>query len=435
MLLAIEFSGLSLIGYALWLIAFSWFVTIAVTLFALARQRLLSSITDLRLTANDAPMVSILVPARNEEHRVLTACIRSILAQDYGTHASGMPACQTRAYPGRFEVIAINDRSTDATGQILKSLATNDDRLQVIEGEEPPPGWLGKPYAMQQALTHARGEWILATDADMIFEPAALRTALAVALERQADAISLIPYFESGSFWERVMIPTWMWVFLMFTVFYRTNDPNSAGAVGIGGFFLMRRAILERVRNYEALRDEVMEDVRLAEMIKQAGGLMLTERAPGLVRTRMYRNFREMWECSTKNWFSGMKFSLPFAMSAVCSMYLGSVGPPLIAIASGIGIAAGAGAGLWRLFIPAALSWLMQVCVLAIASIRSDVSPAYALTAPLGLGVLYAMLFDSSMRITLGKGVLWKGRRIYERSGIRPPQSGSVAGRVSEIKK
>jgi hypothetical protein len=149
----------------------------------------------------------------------------------------------------------------------------------------------------------------------------------------------------------------------------------------------------------------------------------------------MYRNFGEMWESCTKNWFSGMKFSLPFAMCGVFWIYLIAVVPALVAITSVIGVATGPGAGLWLLFIPAALSWLMQVFVLVMVSIRSEVSPAYALTAPLGLGVLYAMLFDSSVRITTGKGVRWKGRRIYERAGVRPRQVRTVASRFTKIEK
>ena len=401
-----------------WLIVIAWLISIVLTLYGLSRQKPLMPTSHLPVTASEAPLVSILVPARNEQHRVLADCIRSILAQDYG----------------RFEVIAVNDRSTDATGAILETLAQSDDRLRVIEGGEPPAGWLGKPYAMQQAFKHARGEWILATDADMIFDQAVLRTAMDRTHAGKGDAMTLIPHFEAGSFWERVMIPTWAWVLLMFTLFYRISNPKTQGAVGIGGFFLMRRAVLERIGGYEALKDEVMEDVRLAEMIKRSGARLFTEHAPNLLSTRMYRNFGEMWECSTKNWFSGMKFSLPFALSGVCSMYLMSVVPPLIALASAIGIAAGASADLWRLFIPAAFSWLLQVLVLAIVSLRSEVSPAYALTAPLGLGLLYAMLFDSSIRITTGKGVTWKGRRIYESSGVRPPRFRTAAPHSSNVK-
>jgi chlorobactene glucosyltransferase len=369
------------------------------------------------LPASDTPLVTVLVPARNEEHRVLADCLRSILAQDYG----------------RFEVIVVNDRSTDATGAILETLAKSDQRLRVIEGEELPAGWLGKPYAMQQAFNQARGEWILATDADVIFDPTALRIALDHCLEGKGDALTLIPHFEASSFWERVMIPTWAWVLTMFTLVYRIGNPKTAGAVGIGGFFLMRRDVLERIGGYEALKDEVMEDVRLAEMIKRSGARLFTQYAPNLVSTRMYRNFGEMWECSTKNWFAGMKFSLPFALSCVASMYLMSVVPPLIALTSAIAIAAGASSDLWLLFIPAALSWLVQVLVLGIASMGSKVSPVYALTAPLGLSLLYAMLFDSTMRITRGKGVTWKGRRIYESGGVRPPRFRTAADRVSNV--
>ncbi|HEX3184281.1 MAG TPA: glycosyltransferase family 2 protein [Pyrinomonadaceae bacterium] len=399
---------------ALWLVVLTWVVIVVLTARGLTRQRSLAPSSNLRLTESDAPLVSILVPARNEEHRVLEACIRSILAQDYGN----------------FEVIAVDDRSTDQTGAILERLAKRDDRLRVIEGEELPGGWLGKPYAMQQAMNYARGEWILATDADMIFEPSALRTALDHALDNNGDALTLIPLFEAVSFWERVMIPTWEWVFLMFAIFYRIDDPKSDRAVGLGGFFLMRRTVLDRVGGYEALKDEVMEDARLAERIKRSGAGFLVEPAPALIRTRMYKTFREMWECSTKNWFSGVNFSFPFAMLCVVSMYLVAVVPPLIALAALVAIASGT--DLSALLVPATLSWLLQMLVMAIIIRRSEVSVAYALTVPLGLGLLYAMLFDSSVRITMGTGVMWKGRKIYERHGVRPPQLGTAASQSSK---
>lgn len=405
-IISFESNTLAILTGFVWLMVFVWLASIVLTVFGLYRQKHLSPISRSQMPASDAPLVSVLVPARNEEHRVLAECVRSILAQDYES----------------FEVIAVNDRSTDATGTILHSLAKSDSRLRVIEGEELPAGWLGKPYAMHQAITHARGDWLLATDADMIFDKAALRTAMDRMLAEKGDAMTLIPHFEAGSFWERVMIPTWAWVLLMFTLAYRISNPKTQGAVGIGGFFLMRRTVLERVGGYGALRDEVMEDVRLAELIKRSGARLFTEYAPDLLSTRMYQNFSEMWECSTKNWFSGVRFSLPFALVCVCWMYLMAVVPPLVALVSAIGIAAGANADLRLLVIPAALSWLLQVIVLAMASLRSGVSPAYALTAPLGLGLLYAMLFDSSMRITSGRGVTWKGRRIYEQSGVRPPR-------------
>jgi chlorobactene glucosyltransferase len=405
-----------LIG-ALWFVAFVWVVNVVLTLYGVSRQRPLLARSSLRLSASDAPLVSILVPARNEEQRVLEPCIRSILAQDYGN----------------FEVIAVNDRSTDNTLAMLEKLAQSDERLRVIDGQELPPGWLGKPYAMQQAVSLARGEWILATDADMIFETTALRTALDHTVESNGDALTIIPRFETGSFWERVMIPTWEWVFLMFAVFYRIHDPKSDRAAGIGGFFLVRRTVLDRVGGYDGLRDEVMEDVRLAERIKRSGARLLIERAPALMRTRMYSTFGEMWECSTKNWFSGVNFSFVFALWCVVSMYVVAVVPVLIGLGALIGMALGVDAELSSVIVPAALVWLLQVVVLLIVSKRSAVSPVYALTAPLGLALIYAMLFDSSVRITTGRGVTWKGRKIYERRGVRPPKLQTAASHVANV--
>ena len=410
-------SVFTLLIAALWVVAVVWLGILIVSLRGLARQSSLLPTADLSLTASDAPLVSILVPARNEEHRVLELCIRSILAQDYG----------------RFEVIAVDDRSTDATAAILKTLARSDERLRVIEGAELPLGWLGKPYAMQQALDQARGEWILATDADMIYETSALRTAMDRLLKTQGDALTFIPRFEAGSFWERVMIPTWGWVFLMYALVYRIDDPESGRSVGIGGFFLMRRTVLDGVGGYNALKDEVMEDARLAERIKRSGARLFIDQAPALISTRMYKTFGEMWECSTKNWFSGVNFSLPFALFCVVSMYLAAVAPPLISILSVIALASNVSTNVSSLLIPAALAWLLQVLLMAFVSRFSDVSPVYALTVPLGVAVMYAMLFDSSIRISTGRGVTWKGRRVYERRGVRPPRIEAATPRASGL--
>jgi cellulose synthase/poly-beta-1,6-N-acetylglucosamine synthase-like glycosyltransferase len=348
---------------------------------------------------------------------VLPACIRSILSQDYG----------------RFEVIAVNDRSTDATGAILNAVARTDARLRVVEGRELPAGWLGKPHAMRQALAHARGSWVLATDADMIFDATALRTAMARVLDDELDALTLIPLFESKSFWERVVIPTWSWVLLMVALVYRVDNPRSPRALGIGGFFLIRRAALKRVNDYDELKDEVAEDFRLAEMLKRAGARLRIEFAPRLLRTRMYANLSELWECHTKNWFAGADYSLPLAITSVAGVYAVGVAPPLVAIACAIAVASGADASLWRLLIPTALAWALQILVLALFNRRFKVSLLYALLTPLGLAMLYAILLDSGLRITMGKGVTWKGRRVYERAGVRPPRVGARSLPASDL--
>jgi cellulose synthase/poly-beta-1,6-N-acetylglucosamine synthase-like glycosyltransferase len=285
---------------------------------------------------------------------------------------------------------------------------------------------------MRQGLAHARGDWLLATDADMILHSAALSTAMGDALKRDLDALTLLPHFESYSFWERVVIPAWVWALLMVFVLYRVNHPRSRGALGIGGFFLIRRSALEGVGSYEALKDEAAEDFRLAEMLKQSGVRVRFERAPRLVRTRMYKNFREMWECHAKNWFAGAKYSLLLAVTSVVGVYLFGVVPPLIAVACAVALAFGADAELWRALVPAALTWAMQVLLLALLNRRLRVPLRYALLAPLGLASLYAILLDSALRITTGRGVTWKGRSVYERAGgMRPPRGQSARIKAS----
>src|SRR2546423_13160128 len=227
-----------------WLIQFSWVIFClwllggALTLVALARHKALKPVGDARLRDGGAPTVSVLIPARNEERRVLKRCVRSILAQDYGD----------------FEAVAVNDRSTDATGAILRSLAAEDDRLRVVEGEETPAGWLGKPFALQQALEASRGSWVLATDADMIFAPTALRTAVAYAVENGCDALTLVPHFDALSFWERVFVPQWFWGALILFPQKFANSPKTSLAIGVGGFYLIRRAGPGAARGFRAGR-------------------------------------------------------------------------------------------------------------------------------------------------------------------------------------
>jgi cellulose synthase/poly-beta-1,6-N-acetylglucosamine synthase-like glycosyltransferase len=208
---------------------------------------------------------------------------------------------------------------------------------------------------------------------------------------------------------------------MLVAVLYRVNNPRSPRALGIGGFFLLRRDTLKRIGDYEKLKDEVAEDFRLAEMLKRSGASLRIEFAPQLLSTRMYRNFREMWECHAKNWFAGANYSLVFAVGSVLGMYMVGVVPPIIALACALALAVGADAELWRLFIPSALAWLIQVFVIALFNRRFKIPLAYALFTPLGLALLYMILLESSFRITTGRGVSWKGRRIYERAGVRPP--------------
>lgn len=390
-----------------WLTVLLWLGGMFLTLRGLARQKPLAPFNRESPGGEDAPFVSILVPARNEEQRVLKLSVQSMLAQDYEF----------------FEVIAVNDRSTDRTGEILHSLARADSRLRVIDGRELPAGWLGKPHALQQALEKSRGDWILATDADVTFARAAVRTAVNHALAGGYDAVTLIPYIDCLSFWERVFMPTFGWFMLMAMPMERVNDPRRTEAVGIGGFFLMRRANLERIGGYRAVRADVAEDLRTATLLKNSGARLRIDYAPDLLHTRMQTNLSEIWEGFTKNLFAGAKFSLPFALFSSVSVFLYAVAPALLWMFCLLVLASG-GASEWtRLFVPAFLVWLVQVATFAVINRNWKIPVVYALTVPLGHLLFILILLNSAFKIAAGRGVTWKGRTLYERAGVRPPRS------------
>ena len=388
-----------------WLIFYVWLVGAALTLLSLARQRFLKPAGRAE-GVGEVPLVSVLVPARNEEGRVLAECVRSILAQDYG----------------RFEVVAVNDRSTDATGPILRSLASDDPRLRVLEGAETPEGWLGKPHALQQALASSRGGWILSTDADIIFHRSALRTAIEYAQEHSADALTLVPRFEAVSFWERVFIPVWDWGALIFFPIDLVNRPRSPLAMGLGGFFLMRREALERVGGFAAVRADVLDDMRLAGALKDSGARMRAEYAPELVHTRMYTGLAELWESAAKNWFAILGFSVPVTLLMLAWILFVAVLPAALAAVSLVMLAAAKGDGPWRqLFVPSLLSWAVSASLLALVNRRVGVPAACALTTPLGWLLSCAVIVGSAYGVLSGRGLVWKGRKFYEKGGVRPP--------------
>jgi len=346
----------------------------------------------------EQPLVSILVPARNEAGRILAGCVASILGADYG----------------RFEVIAVDDHSTDATLEQLRTLASGDERLRVIAGTEPPLGWLGKTWALHQAVGQSHGEWVLATDADMMFTSQALSTALTYARDTGCDALTLIPRLDTFGFWDRVFIPTWGWRLLLRFMFGGWNDPNARGAKALGGFFLIRRAVLDQVGGYAGVRGEVAEDVRLAEVMKRKGVRLRIEYAFDLIGTRMYSDFSDLWESCSRNWFALLDFSLLSSIGLVLVTFLVAVLPPACAFVwTAHALSSGALPQNVLYFLLVSV-WLMQVMLIALVNRWHKIRAVYALATPLGFLLQCVLICNSMWSIKFGKGVTWRGRRIYE---------------------
>jgi chlorobactene glucosyltransferase len=344
--------------------------------------------------AASAPLVSVIVPARNEEANIV-ACVRSIVASTY-------PA---------FEVIVLDDRSEDGTGELAREVETgNARRVVVLEGAELPQEWLGKPWACRQAAAHAEGELLLFTDADTRHAPSLLGRAVAGLREERADLLTILGRQIMETFWEKIVQPQIFFVMLFrFPDFERTARVGHwRSAIANGQYLLFQRSAYEAIGGHEAVRDEVVEDLALAQHVKRAGLALRIRAAETDLATRMYRSLGDLVAGWSKNiLMGGLQTMPPWArpMVAPVSLIVG-VGlwlvPPvalLFALVSG-------GAGLL-------LTWSVVACALSVV-IWSAFSRQ--MEAPTVMGLLYPLGALVGTYIFLrswagGRDVAWKGRR------------------------
>jgi chlorobactene glucosyltransferase len=232
------------------------------------------------------PLVSVVVPARNEA-RVIERAVRALLASAYRN----------------LEVIVVDDCSTDGTGRILGGVA--DPRLIVVDGEEPPPGWLGKPWALRQGSARARGELLLFVDADVTYEPEAVGAAVAALEQTGRDMLTFVGDLRMEGFWENAVMPNLaMFGFTVVPAWF--SNRSKLPILGIGGGMgnLVRREAYDAAGGHDALKDAVVDDVALARLVRHAGRSTAAIRADGLVSVRMYHGLREIVDGFTKNSFS-----------------------------------------------------------------------------------------------------------------------------------
>lgn len=235
-------------------------------------------------TITKAPTVSIIVPARNEEANI-AACLESLAIQ------TGVP----------FEIIVVDDHSTDRTQDIAGSFSPRYDNVRVIEAAPLPANCTGKNNAVSTGARAARGEWLLFTDADTVHLPGSLARAVAEAKEFNADMLSYSPEQIAVSFWEMAILPV---VFAELARQYpptKVSDPNSSIAAANGQYILIRREAYDAIGGHATVANEILEDVALARLVKQSGRKLRFRYAADAVRTRMYRNFAQLREGWTKN--------------------------------------------------------------------------------------------------------------------------------------
>ncbi|MDP7287006.1 MAG: glycosyltransferase family 2 protein [Phycisphaerae bacterium] len=227
---------------------------------------------------DNPPLVSVMVAAKDEED-CIEQCVRSMLDQDYPN----------------FEMIVCNDRSDDNTAAIVEKIAAEDPRLKLVNIEQLPEGWCGKNNAMQTGISQAKGQWICMIDADC--RQTSNRT-LSVAVEHarknNIDLFSILPDLEMKGFWEKTIQPVCSGVMMIWFSPDKVNNPKKSNAYANGAFMLMRREAYEAAGTHEAVKDQVNEDMHMADIVKSSGKKLRVLRSDGLYKVRMYTSFKQI---------------------------------------------------------------------------------------------------------------------------------------------
>ncbi|MFZ0531762.1 MAG: glycosyltransferase family 2 protein [Anaerolineales bacterium] len=342
------------------------------------------------------PLISVIVPARNEG-RNIRRCVQALLRQTYPN----------------FEIIVVDDRSTDETPHFLMELEKEDARLHVFHGTDLPPGWAGKPHALVQGAIAARGEWLCFVDADTFAVPQLLGSTFRLAIKYHADLFSILTDQDLGSFWEKAILPL---VFLGLSFGFpaeRVNDPTKPEAISNGQFILIKRNVYEQIGGHTAVKDRVDEDKAIAILVKRAGYRLILADGRKVARTRMYTSLPEMWEGWTKNIYLGLLDRLWLLLFGALLGLMVSFVLPFWLLGGLVWLSTGGGGAAAVVAAEAIVLWGYLLWKRLQACRVFGIPGGYAFTFPLGALIFTAMMFASAFNVISGRGVLWKGRRYH----------------------
>ncbi len=329
----------------------------------------------------DCPSISLLFAALDEEEK-LPAALATLIELDYPN----------------LEIIAVNDRSQDATPRILDEFATTHPRLKVVHIKDLAPGWLGKTHALQKAYERSTGEWLLFTDADVRFHPATLRRCVTMLRMLKLDHLALFIGMEMVGFWEKVLISFFGMSFNLAIQPHRVSNPHSRAYVGVGAFQLARRSAYEASGTHRRLALEVLDDVKLGKMIKLGGFRSGVAIAPDSVTVRWYAGLSNVIRGVEKNFFAGAQFKVSHVVLQMFALFTFNVAPALGVIFAH---------GWTRMFATVAL--LVAMGFLAGVDTVMRISPLYAFTLPLAALIFMYMLARSTIITLKQGGILWRG--------------------------
>jgi len=334
-------------------------------------------------TPTQTPPVDIIVPARDEA-ATIAPVIGSLLAQDYA---------------GAFQVLLVDDESTDGTAQRAGTAA----RLRILRGQPKPAGWSGKLWALQQGVAASSAPWLLFTDADIVHDSRHLGALMAGAQRHGVGLLSEMVRLNCSSLAERALVPAFVYFFQMLYPFARVNDPRSGVAAAAGGTVLIERAILERSGGIAAIRGALIDDVALAALVKPAAPIFLGHSALA-ASIRPYPHFRDLWQMIARTAFTQLRYSALLLAGTVAALTLVWL-VPVACMLDGRELSRECGLLAFGL---AALSYQPTLR-------RYRRSPLWALALPLIALFYMAATIDSARSYWFGRGSRWKSRA-YERA-------------------
>jgi len=353
---------------------------------------------DTRLTPYDGdgetwPTVSVCIPARDEEHDI-AGCLESILAQDYPD----------------YEVIVVDDRSTDRTGEIVLEFAERDPRVRLVRVEVCPGGWTGKCHALWQAAQAATGEWLLFVDVDTRHDPLNLKTALHEVMGRDADMLSLVCRPRTNSFVERIIEPllgTMLFGQFRFEDVNRIRHPK---AFANGQYILIRREAYDDIGGHEAVRGHILEDIALAFRIKRSGWTLRMVWGVKVSSVRMYRTLKEMLHGWSRIYCGAFGIEPSFYIVFIVA-WLILWALPTVGFTAGVVLLATGKADAFT-FVELALATVAVAACLGTmrASYRLVELPGvYAIFCPIAAVCLLVTLCRSLWLVTIRKSIPWRG--------------------------
>ena len=327
------------------------------------------------------PAMSVVIPARNEE-RNLEQALQSVLALDYPD----------------MEIIVVNDRSTDDTGAILEKMAERDARLVVVTIDDLPVGWIGKPYALHTGAQHAQGEFILFTDADIVFDPSALRKAMAHVQANQFDHVTLIPQGTMPGYFLKAFSATFgIFMFIIFRP-WRARNPRSRCYMGVGAFNLIRASAYRTIGGHQPVALRPDDDLKFGKLVKDRGYRQDVLNGRGMVTVEWYRSVGELIDGLMKNMFAGMEYRVSAVIAATLAALLIHIWPWI-----GVWVAGGwPQAGY-------AVTVIMMIVGFGVTMGPFGVKFWQGLFLPLTIGLLVYIQCRSAALALWRGGIVWRG--------------------------